>query len=625
MKYAPMLRHATSMLLVAGWPVVACYSPDTTPDTDTDAGEAPGPDSDDTGVVPTGDATQDPTSGDTGNPGTSDTADTADPPAPDLPDAPTLHLGFSAIKKFDFSWTAVLGATRYELLERPEPGAGVTQLGPDIVGTAVSWTMPLHRRYSAQYTLRACNTIGCTLGAPVDVEDPLTAAIGYFKASNTDVNDEFGGSVALSADGRTLAVGAIREGSAGVGVDADQNDESLVDAGAVYVFTIVDEVWTQQAYVKAHNTRSGDFFGGSVALSADGSTLAVGAEGQPSGISIDNVPTEDGAGGAGAVYVFSRLDSEWAMEAYLKANTPDAGNHFGARVALAADGDTLAIGAPDDTNTGVVYVFTRSDFVWLHQDHFNASNPGNNDRFGSALALSSDGATIVVGASGEDSAATGVNGDPFDDSADAAGAAYVFVRDGDVWNEQAYLKASNTDPKDLFGYSVAVSADGTMVAIGGPHEQGVDGDENDDSGSQIGATYMFVRAGDIWSQQAYIKVAEPSNGDSFGDSVALSADGGTLVVGASLASAFSGGIGGDDGYSCGAAYTFARSADTWAPRAYIKSVDPLGGQMFGDSLAISGDGDIIAVGAPEEHGGATGVGSEPTDEWKLYSGAVYLY
>src|SRR5262249_18331914 len=140
--------------------------------------------------------------------------------------------------------------------------------------------------------------------------------------------------------------------------------------------------------------------------------------------------------------------------------------------------------------------------------------------------------TVVVGAGLEASVATGVNGNPADNSAPSAGAAYVFVRSGTVWSQQAYLKASNTGAVDNFGISVAVSGD--TVVMGAPGESsgatGVNGNQADNSAPSAGAAYVFVRTGTVWSQQAYLKASNTGTGDQFGSSVAVSGD--TVVVGA---------------------------------------------------------------------------------------------
>ena len=152
------------------------------------------------------------------------------------PEATVLTLNFSPVKQFDFSWAAASGATFYRLLERPTPNAAYVQLGADILVTSTSRTMPLHLRFGASYILEACNDAACTGSAPVDVVDSMAAAVGYFKASNTGAGDNFGWSIALSADGNTLAVGAVNEDSKATGIGGDQADNSAGAAGAVYMY-----------------------------------------------------------------------------------------------------------------------------------------------------------------------------------------------------------------------------------------------------------------------------------------------------------------------------------------------------------------------------------------------------
>src|SRR5581483_1146048 len=101
---------------------------------------------------------------------------------------------------------------------------------------------------------------------------------------------------------------------------------------------------------------------------------------------------------------------------------------------------------------GAVYVFTRSGGTWSQQAYLKASNTGVSDYFGYSVSLSGD--TLAVGAPGESSNATGVNGDQLNDSAENSGAVYVFTRSSGTWSQQAYLKASNTEAFDEFGGSV---------------------------------------------------------------------------------------------------------------------------------------------------------------------------
>ena len=179
----------------------------------------------------------------------------------------------------------------------------------------------------------------------------------------------------------------------------------------------------------------------------------------------------------------------------------------------------------------------------------------------------------------EDSAADGVNGNQSDNSAEESGAAYVFVRSGNTWSQQAYLKASNSEADDRFGETVTIS--GNTIVVGAPREDsdadGVNGDQDDNSAEDSGAAYVFVRSGITWSQQAYLKASNSEggefSGDLFGISVAISGD--TIVVGARREDSDADGVNGDQddnsAQGSGAAYVFVRSGSTWSQQAYLKA------------------------------------------------------
>ena len=334
----------------------------------------------------------------------------------------------------------------------------------------------------------------------------------YIKASNTNTYQYFGWSVALSADGNTLAVGAHGERSNTTGINGDQTNTSLNSAGAVYVFTRSGTNWEQQAYVKASNTKASQNFGWTVALSADGNTLAVGAYGESSNATgINGDQTNTSLIDAGAVYVFRRSGTNWEQQAYIKASNTKDSQYFGWKVALSADGNTLAVAAygeksnatginGDQTNTllqiaGAVYVFTRSGTNWEQQAYVKASNTNDYQYFGGSVALSADGNTLAVGAYGESSNATGINGDQTNTLSQTAGAVYVFTRSGTNWEQQTYVKASNTNVYQNFGGSAALSVDGNTLAVGAHGESsnatGINGDQTNRSLTEAGAVYAF--------------------------------------------------------------------------------------------------------------------------------------
>jgi hypothetical protein len=208
--------------------------------------------------------------------------------------------------------------------------------------------------------------------------------------------------------------------------------------------------------------------------------------------------------------------------------------------------------------SGAVYVFVSTGTGWEQQAYIKASNTRPGASFGNSVAL--EGETLVVSSELESSGATGVNGNQIDQSTPGAGAAYVFVRTGTDWSQQAYVKASNTGPAH-FGHSVALSGD--MLAVGSDLESSAAANVNGDQGATsdkfgAGAAYVFTRSGTMWTQTAYVKASNPRGNASFGASVALSAD--TLAVGSNREASNGTGVEGDSSKfvapNAGAVYVF---------------------------------------------------------------------
>ncbi len=404
--------------------------------------------------------------------------------------------------------------------------------------------------------------------------DPVLQQQAYLKASNTDAGDLFGNSIAIA--GNTVVVGAPREDSNAIGVNGNQGNNSATDSGAAYVY-VRDGAgnWSQQAYLKASNSDGGDLFGDSVAIV--GNTIVIGASLESSNANgINGNPNDNSASRAGAAYVFERDGAgNWAQQAYLKASNSDAGDFFGTSVVIDAN-------------------------------------------------------VVVVGAVGEASSATVINGDQADNAAPFAGAAYVFVRTGiSTWSQQAYFKASNAGNFDIFGVSVAISGD--TVVVGAEREgsiaTGVDGDQGDNSAGEAGAAYVFVRDGaGNWSQDAYLKASNTGGGDLFGTSVAIAGD--SVVIGALREASNAVGINGnqvdDSATQAGAAYVFVRDVESnWAQQAYLKASNTDAGDLFGESVAIAGD--IVVVGARAEDSAASGVNGDQISNASDSAGAAYVF
>ena len=327
-------------------------------------------------------------------------------------------------------------------------------------------------------------------------------------ANDAEAGDQFGGSIALF--GETILVGARR------------NDDNGDESGAAYLFTRFESDWIQQAKLTAADGEAGAEFGRSVALSGD--TAIIGA-------ARDDEKGED----SGSVYVFTRSGTGWSQLAKLTATDGAKGDVFGISVAL--DGDTALIGADLDDdkgeNSGSVYVYTRSKGTWSQQAKLTAADAGNVDIFGVRVAISGD--TALIAARRDDDDVNGVD----------SGSAYVFIRSGTNWTQQAKLTANDAEAGDLFGFNVALYKDTGIVTAA----------MDDDKGLNSGAAYVFKRSGSDWSQQAKLTAVDGAADDVFGWSVSLS--GNTAVIGAPTSIFESPG-------GSGSAYIFQRSGGSWS-------------------------------------------------------------
>ena len=360
-------------------------------------------------------------------------------------------------------------------------------------------------------------------------------------ASDAEVDDWFGRSVSVDRD--TVVVGGQVDNIA-----VSSNTESA------YVFVQNGSSWSEQSILTANDAAEDDEFGNSVAV--DGDTVIIGAR-------EDDDDGED----SGSAYVFIRNGSSWIQQAKLTASDAKAYDWFGTSVAV--DGDTAVIGANNGgSNSGVAYVFVRNGSNWSQQAKLIADDIDERDSFGRSVAVSGDTAVI---------------GSPFDDDDGASsGSAYVFVRNGNRWNQQAKLTANDARARDVFGYSVVVSG-GTAV-IGSIHD--------DDDGTSSGSAYVFVRDGILWDQQAKLTASDAAASDSFGWSVAVS--GNTAVIGSPFDD--------DDGASSGSAYVFVRNGNRWDQQAKLIAGDPGEKEYFGYSVEVDGDTVVIGVGADDFDG-----------------------
>jgi hypothetical protein len=389
--------------------------------------------------------------------------------------------------------------------------------------------------------------------------DPLVQQGAKLVGTGAVGNAGQGVSVALSSDGNTALVGGPGDNS---------------NAGAAWVFTRSGTTWTQQGPKLVGTGAVGNASQGtSVALSSDGNTALVG------GANDDVMGAAPYQAAGGAVWVFTRSGTTWTQQGPKLVGTGATGGYPGARegssVALSGDGNTALVGGPgDDGGAGAVWVFTRSGTTWIQQGPKLVGTGGGGD-FGKSVALSDDGDTALVG------------GPIASGSASAAGAAWVFTRSGTTWTQQGpMLVGTGAVGRAYQGESVALSDDGNTALVGG------DGDN-----LFVGAAWVFTRSGTTWTQQGSKLVGTGAGGTADqGLSVALSGDGNTALVGGS------GYI--SDTRVVGAAWVFTRSGTTWTQQGSKLVGTGAGGEARqGDSVALSGDGNTALVGGDRDTGG----------------------
>jgi hypothetical protein len=364
------------------------------------------------------------------------------------------------------------------------------------------------------------------------VAQPGTSQAAWFQhdritASDGTDGDYFGRSVSLTTDGYMALVGANGANSS---------------TGAAYVFTRSGDNWTQQARLSAPDGATFKDFGYSVALNSEGDTAIVGSPGM------------------NAAYVFVRNGTTWSLQARLSSN-PEENEGMGNAVALSSDGNTAIIAAPGKNNgRGAAYVYTRSGTSWSLQRELTDPSSAEWEYFGNSVALGDSGSTALIGAH-----VKGSN----------RGSAFVFIRSGTTWSQQAELIATDATPVYFFGSSASLNSTGSLALVGAK-----------ESNSSRGAAYIFSRSGSTWTQQAKLTASDGAVIDQLGWSSELSDDGGTAILGGFDVST----------PSLEVAYIFKGSGTTWSQQARLHPA-VAGDSYFGVSVALDGDGTTALVGS----------------------------
>jgi hypothetical protein len=311
---------------------------------------------------------------------------------------------------------------------------------------------------------------------------------------------------------------------------------------------------------------TGDFFGNAVAFNEDGSIALIGAEEDTVGVNQTQ----------GSVYFYTRSGVNWTQQGQILASDGAANDFFGSAIALSDDGNTAIIGASGDGTTappmpdfGSAYIYTRSGTVWTLQQKLQASDAAAFDQFGVAVDISADGNTVIIGANQDD---VGAN--------NAQGSAYIFTRSGTVWTEQQKLTGSTSAADDQFGFSVALNDDATTAVVGAKF---------DDIGTTTnqGSAYVFTRSGTVWTEQQQLVASDGAQSDHFGSAAAISSDGNTVLIGAT-----------DQGVE-GAVYAFSRSGTFWTQQQRLNTSNHIPFGNFGWSVSLSDSGNVALIGAPD--------------------------
>ena len=519
------------------------------------------------------------------------------------PAAPQVTMG-ADIKLLRFDWQPVTGASYYQLRFRPSVGAAYQPLGERIPATITQTeqSLPVHLQdwVGMRFIVAACNSDGCTNSAALNPRSLMLDTIGYLKASNAEANDAFGYDVALSADGYTLAVSAANESSNASGVNGDQANNLSYQSGAVYVFRRRGNTWQQEAYLKAGTNEPQQRFGvgyifdfHATALSADGSILAVAAPWQ------DVQGVED----AGVVYVFRRAGNVWTQVAKLQAPELSVGDFFGSSLDMSHDGRTLKVMSilryqnvgPADMHA---HIFVRPADAWQHAVTLAPFYAGDQCLI---TRLSADGQTLVSSCATPSPTTAGrmitmkragnawVHAadlpipfynirQPIGLNTDASVMALsesrrpnvvgVYRWNGANWAREAGLVGPvSTDPFFFgnWGHDLAFDDTGQLLAVSDPLDREANAGVSPTTmpgPAELGAVYLYRVDGpaNTWSLRNVVKSPRPGFRDVFGLSIALSASGRTLAVGAPGENSNATGIDGDrnneNAQNAGAAYLY---------------------------------------------------------------------
>ena len=429
------------------------------------------------------------------------------------------------------------------------------------------------------------------------------ATTGFVTTGNVSVGGELTvtGNVAVDTD--TLFVDTVNNR---VGVGTTTPQKTLEVAGPMRITDGLSNVCDLSVVVE-----TGDFDTGTEITPPDGYTSSYGMSSAVSGDGtrvIVGSPSNTNGGSqgpnAGAVYIYTYSGGSWDAGTKIQPSdisggppeSPHSGDYFGNSVAMNSDGTKFIVGANRARRdlvgtdaTGVAYIFTYNGTSWIQEGRLSNSALLSQDFFGESVAMNSDGTRVIVGAPQARWATNNTN---------MVGGAYIYTYDGSSWGSEVHLQAGNKGTNDYYGFSVAMSGDGTKIVVGAYKE-----DYHTDSG----AVYIYTYNGSSWNSQGpsggMIREGgtggfSGSSGDKFGYSVAMSGDGMKFIVGVPEGQAFNHTT--NNTQTVGSAYIFTYSSGSWGSGVKIQASDAANGDQFGHSVAMNSDGTRVIVGAKQD-------------------------
>jgi len=478
------------------------------------------------------------------------------------------------------------------------------------------------------------NTAGTNAGKIYiyDYNGTNWAETAQLTASDAQAGDRYGISCSLDGVGDRLVVGSCLE------------DTAAIDAGKVYVYDYNGTSWVEVAQLTASDAQVNDNYGMSCALNAAGDRLVVGAY-------LEDTAATD----AGKVYIYRpswHLTSDWQLstdptfttvdfealgvsgdlrlthyfeglalntvyyarvrcngsqsgnsawsdaisftteatslptsEVYqITASDAQAGDLYGMSCALNTVGDRLVVGAPGEdtaaTDAGKVYIYDFDGTNWIETVQLTASDAQAGDWYGVSCSINATGDKLAVGAAMEDTAATD------------AGKVYIYDYNGTNWVETAQLTASDAQASDWYGVNCAFNATGDKLAIGAYSE--------DTAAIDAGKVYIYDYNGTSWVEVAQLTASDAQAGDDYGRSCTFNGLGDRLVVGAFYEDTA--------GTDTGKIYIYDYNGTSWVETAQITASDAQAADAYGAACSLSHDGTRLVVGAEAEDTAATDAG-----------------